>query len=73
MHHLTSHRVLLTALVVTAIAFVAAGLIGNGHTGVRGAAGDVAWIAFLLGLLTTVVLALVVLTRSALRNRAARP
>jgi uncharacterized membrane protein YtjA (UPF0391 family) len=70
---ITSHRVLLSALMATVIAFVAAGLIGNDHTGVRGAAGGIAWIAFLVGLLATVVLAVTLLTRNALRHRGGRP
>jgi membrane associated rhomboid family serine protease len=69
--HISSQRLLLTALAATAIAFLAAGLIGNDHTGVRGTAGGVAWIAFLIGLLVTVVLAAALLTQSALRRRRA--
>ena len=57
---------------VTVLCFGVAGILGNNHHGLRQAIADVAWFAFLLGLLLLVVVGVARLARwFAARARAA--
>jgi hypothetical protein len=66
---MVTRRSLGALAVLTLACFAVAGVVGNGHHGVVQAIGDVAWNAFLLGLLFLVVGCVVVLVRSRGRLR----
>jgi hypothetical protein len=66
---ITTRRGLLTLTVITVCTFVASGILGNGHHGLRGTFADIAWFAFLLFALTLVLAGITALARSRTGNR----
>lgn len=59
---------LLGSIVVTAVAFLTAGLAGNHQTGLRATIGDAAWVVSMVGFLVVLVLAVVFLAQVLVRR-----
>ncbi len=66
------HRLLSTVAAATVVSLVVAGIVKHAKHGFASYLGDVAWFAFLIGVLATVALALVALVKLARDRRATR-